>query len=56
MPASRAAMLEGKRLVPGCGLATVIRVRWDAVGRLGVGALKGRVTSIAYVAEVRRYR
>ena len=51
MPASRAAMLEGKRLVPGCGLATVIRVRWDAVGKLGVGALKGRVTSIAYIGR-----
>jgi hypothetical protein len=55
LTAARAAKLEGKRLVPGCAAAKVIRVRWDATHKLVVSTLQGRVTALAYLGPHSTY-
>jgi len=55
MSAARAVKLEGKPLVPSCAPATVIHVRWDAGGKLGVSTLKGRVTIVAFIGPNSTY-
>jgi hypothetical protein len=49
MNGAQAARGEGKRLVPGCGDALYIHLRWDARHRLVLTVTRGRVHSIAYL-------
>jgi len=48
MRASRAAALERRKIVPGCGDDLYIHVRWDDRHRYVLTIARGKVTGIAY--------
>jgi hypothetical protein len=49
MSAARAVRLEGKRLVPGCGDALYVHLRWDGHHAFVLTATHGRIDGIAYL-------
>jgi hypothetical protein len=48
MPAARAARLEGRKIVPGCGEGKYIHLRWDERHIFVLGVFDKRVSAIAY--------
>ena len=49
MSAARAARLEGKRLVPGCGDGLYVHVHWDRHHAFVLTASHGRIDGITYL-------
>jgi hypothetical protein len=49
MSAKRAAHLEGRKLVPGCGFPRYLHLRWAQDRTFVLAIWKGRVDSIGYL-------
>jgi hypothetical protein len=49
MPAAKAARLEGRRLLPGCGFPRYIHLRWSHERTFVLAVWNGRVDSIGYL-------
>ena len=51
MPAGKAARLEGRKLVPGCGNGLYLHLRWDQHHTFVVTTWRGKVEEIIYLGS-----